>query len=372
MSGMDLGGPVWSNGSVPEGTVLGRPVGGGVKPLTPAEVATILSTPSSSTIGNLLTANQAGCSNTAAFYPTNATLSAVSGDAGSSGIRLTSTFNGTASVYVNFGALQSGVLKGDTPVQPGMVYTAVASVRSDALTLNVNLILTFFAADRTTSVGTVTAGAAALSTSWRRFSATGVAPANAAYAVAYLLPATALSIGDTYDVSAVGIWAGAGGLWAMPGVPIVNTGRRVTHPNTDDVLVQAWDSTQSRWQVAHYDTGRRSLTLANGWTATAATVRRVGYAVEAVFTGLNGASASSGTVVTLDSSLRPPFALAAQIGNTASTFPDKVVTVGTDGTVVVGGTYTNVTAGSLSVRMFTAAAIPTSLPGTLVSSAPYN
>lgn len=43
MSGMDLGGPVWSNGSVPEGTVVGRVTGGNVAALTAAQVANVLS-----------------------------------------------------------------------------------------------------------------------------------------------------------------------------------------------------------------------------------------------------------------------------------------------------------------------------------------
>ena len=55
---------------------------------------------------------------------------------------------------------------------------------------------------------------------------------------------------------------------------------KVTHPNTDDVLVQMWDSTAGRWQTSHYDSGWRdvsaSVTPGPGTSGVSLQMRRYG------------------------------------------------------------------------------------------------
>ena len=87
-------------------------------------------------------------------------------------------------------------------------------------------------------------------------------------------------------------------------------------------------------------------------------------------TGLNGASATSGTILTLPAGFRPPVAMVMPIGDTASTVPNRMVTANTNGTIVAGTGYANITAGSARMDWSTAAARDTSLPGTLVTAAP--
>jgi hypothetical protein len=57
------------------------------------------------------------------------------------------------------------------------------------------------------------------------------------------------------------------------------TNLRVTHPNTDDVLVETFDTPKNRWQMTHYDSGNRQITtFLNGWTGQLI-VRRINHSV---------------------------------------------------------------------------------------------
>lgn len=341
--------------TVPEGTVLGRRVGGGVAALTPAEVATILSTPSSSTIGNLLTANQS--------TPATGQLT-LSGCTEATGLVLTASGSGA------YTALVSGVA-----VTVGQVYTVSASLAPTGRAAAVRISWRNAGGSEVSAVAGDTIAAGATGTSM----AVGVAPATAVTMYAYAAYASTGSAGDAVTVTKFGAWAGAGGLWSPPGVPITGTGRRTTHPNTDDVLVQAWDSTQGRWQVAHYDSGWRDVaTLLTSFTGAGdgARLRRVGGTVFLAIRGtFNGLSVNVSNFFTQPS------------GFTSSFNTYGVIGVVTDGSTAVrhvdeGATgnvlrfRTNITADGVSTCGWlswpTSDAIPTSLPGTLVSSAPYN
>jgi hypothetical protein len=168
----------------------------------------------------------------------------------------------------------------------------------------------------------------------------------------------------------------------MPGTPITNLGTKVSHPNTDDVLVQRWDAGLSRWQTVHYDSGIRSVTLVNGWTG-ALYCRRIDNLVYWFPTSLSPLNASAKSSHIMFASVPTAFRMAASLA-VGAVYP----TVGQFYAQDVTTTYfikyeapagpalsilpTNFT-GALNGGMVcyqTDAAIPTSLPGTLVSAAP--
>lgn len=156
---------------------------------------------------------------------------------------------------------------------------------------------------------------------------------------------------------------------------------QVTHPNTDDVLVKAWDTTAGALQTIYYDSGWRDVTalLVNGWTTSATVLlRRLNNTVFLSFknSGLNGSSASADTVMTLPTGFRPgsggsyhywPNVLAA---GTAVIEMD----IGSSGAGVLRARTTVPTAGQIGrsgTSFVTNDSIPASLPGTLLSAAPY-
>lgn len=356
MARLDTSGPVWSNGTIPEGTVLGRPVGGGVKPLTPAEVATILSTPSASTIGNLLTANQS--------TPATGQLT-LAGCTEATGLVLTASGSGA------YTALVSGVA-----VTVGQVYTVSASLAPTGRAAAVRISWRNAGGSEVSAVAGDTIAAGATGTSM----AVGVAPATAVAMYAYAAYASTGSAGDAVTVTRFGAWAGAGGLWSAPGVPITGTGRRVTHPNTDDVLVQAWDSTQNRWQVAHYDSGWRvvvAASLLNGWTTGGGIyLRRVNASVFIRLDNIKGAS-SIANPISLPTGFQvygPGSAVvreSALTGKPAWVFGAGATLVSYGG-ILDGTAWTSSHALNGTIVGNSIEALPTSLPGTLSLSAPYN
>ena len=116
--------------------------------------------------------------------------------------------------------------------------------------------------------------------------------------------------GETLYVDALGLWQGAGGVWAMPGQPITHTGRRVTHPNTTDTLIEVWDDGAGAWVVSDYDSGWRDVTslLTNGWSGWVsdprARIRRIGNVIH--FQGhLKGSAATGNDLLTLPTGWRP-------------------------------------------------------------------
>ena len=175
--------------------------------------------------------------------------------------------------------------------------------------------------------------------------------------------------GETFGALASGLWKGAGGQWAMPGRPIVGLGRRVTHPNTDDVLVEVWDDGLGRWQVTHYDSGWRNISgaLINGWAAasTGLHVRRVGQQVRVRAGYLIGTGATTDAFYTVPIGFqRGSFTSVVRVGNQAAR------------SIVIDGVGVWRSDARESTIYFEFAydtdnTIPTSLPGALVSAAPY-
>lgn len=397
MTRVGVRGPVWANGTVPEGSMLGRLVGGILKPLSVAEVAGLLSAPAASTIGNLLTANQASGTDslgaTTGFGVLGGHQIASSAASPIRGTRsLTCTFAGTGAGGVVVGGGAAATSPATLPVVGGGSYTATAAVKSSAPGEVFTLSIYWFLSNGTTAASTAssTSGNFTSAGSASAFSYTAIAPSDAVLASVYLRRVSGAD-GTVFTVDDLGFWAGAGGMWAMPGVPIANTGRRVTHPNTDDVLVEVWDATQGRWQVAHYDSGWRNIasllttdatTKVQTWDSVL--LRRVGSRV----TLLVRATVGTGTAVGTSDSIS---LLTVPVGWRFTDYPcpgylSHISAVGypclVDGGSGSGLVQVRRPIGTASgqwsnglldgeVSWATSNAIPTSLPGTLVSSAPY-
>jgi hypothetical protein len=103
--------------------------------------------------------------------------------------------------------------------------------------------------------------------------------------------------GAWVEIDRAGLWAGAGGDWAMPGTPIQGLGSRTSRPNTTDRLVEVWDG--AKWTPTWYDSGWRELKalVANGWTCTYFRGRRTLLEVHFLVSALDGTAATSDEVI---------------------------------------------------------------------------
>ena len=342
-------------------------------------------------IGNLLTANQASVETDLTGWPS------VAQQGGSVGTAARSTAwaaHGSASML--FTALTTTSAAFDqqtfTPVTAGQVYTVYAEgnkvgtwdraseTRASVVWFNssdgvVGSSMAYFRTDQQYDAG-IGLWSSGLAKAYRTF----VAPAGAVKAKVYFYFGPGGSAGDAFYVDKIGFWAGAGGDWAMPGTPIVNLGHRVTHPNVDDVLVQKWDAGLGRWQTVHYDSGVRDITsLVNAaWTTkTWVRLRRIN---NTVFVGANNLRGTASWVspIVVPTGFRcvgHPAEIAGGV------FREGAATGGMgyhqgygDEPFKYGGMFS----GSwLATYQFnggitypTGDAIPTSLPGTLVTAAP--
>jgi hypothetical protein len=183
-------------------------------------------------VGNLLTANQASVetdtTGLGAFNDCTIARSTAQARVGSASLALTAT-----GVTVCAGATY-------TAVTPGETYTAAMSIRSASASRTGCVAIGWYTSD-TTLISQVLDGPSATvgSGAWSDLAVTAVAPATAAYAqvYSYILGCTA---GEVFYIDALGIWRGAGGQWALPGLPITGTGYQVRAGG----LVDVWDGTQ--------------------------------------------------------------------------------------------------------------------------------
>lgn len=157
---------------------------------------------------------------------------------------------------------------------------------------------------------------------------------------------------------------------------------RVTHPNTDDVLVETWDATQNRWQRTYYDSGWRDITglvtPPSGMTGLNLQLRRVNYTIEYIL-GWNQNATVPPT---------PAFTFTVPVGfRFASNLADLTTAFFSSSGVHSGGVYSLSGGDQLafvaiasqnirqsfthSIRVSGDQAIPSSLPGTLSLAAPY-
>jgi hypothetical protein len=111
------------------------------------------------------------------------------------------------------------------PVTPGNQYTAVASVRKNTAT-STGYHAALLWANSTGSVLSNTAGSyvAGANGSWVQVTATGTAPANAAYAVVQVQADTTHSSTDTFNVDEYGVFNGTNTVWSASDVTVAYTG----------------------------------------------------------------------------------------------------------------------------------------------------
>ncbi len=378
--------------TVAPSSLVGRGPAGGIAALGPADVRFGFDLAQASMVGNLLTPNQASAGDalgtTAGFVAIASTLTVVSSGAyqGNAFIRAT-VFGGGGSVCVG-----GNHLSGSIPVTPGQPFTALMMVKSDQTASGYVRMYWW------TSAGNVAASTAysdspsvALSATWSRYVVTAVAPGNAAY-VSMRSPSSSV-VGATIDVDMLGWWAGAGGDWAMPGVPITNLGHRVTHPNVDDVLVQKWDAGLGRWQTVHYDSGLRALVVTSGGSVTSGAFASTDWGPNAsnagyihirrinsvVYCWIQWAEAKvanpTGSLVTHADGFRSGAATSQFVIHVQNTQPNVFFTSAGNSSINRGAGTCNLgdcigRGGAMAAQWFTADAIPTSLPGTRVDYAP--
>lgn len=231
------------------------------------------------TVGNLLTTNAATLETDLSGWGSvfQCTVARTTADfySGAASLLMTATATG------NIQAFSDSVAN----VVPGQLYTSSFQVKVDAAAASATYPLlvgirwltagSVFISDSTIAFGT------ANKTGWTRALTSAVAPANAARAsvVVYF---QAVTSGDKFYIDEIGLWKGAGGLWASPGTPIANLGF-YTDESVGRRLYQ-WDANNNRFQMTYGDTGLRDVTAALGnsshFTINNADLRRVGSTVE--------------------------------------------------------------------------------------------
>lgn len=152
---------------------------------------------------------------------------------------------------------------------------------------------------------------------------------------------------------------------------------RVTHPNTDDILIEVFDGTN--WNVALYDSGIRSITIGSSWTSGTVEMRRVNDLVFCEVDNLAGSTSLTNSMVAIPTQFAPSSSqlrlITAWQGNATSGKPVWLMMNDNYGGVLnYKGAHFDGTAWSssypisLATTWMTSAAIPTSLPGTLVTA----
>jgi hypothetical protein len=320
-------------------------------------------------VGNLLTANQASGTDalgtTEGFAPSAIYSSVAVASGGVSGNCLqlnTVASNNGGGVSLNAKPDATGVA-GSIPVVAGTTYTAMMMSKSSAT--SVLRIRIFWLNSSGQVVSSLDSADAPSDGTWRVSSVTGVAPAGAAYASVFIRRSMS-TVGDTHLVDSLSFHVGAGGDWAMPGTPILNQGRRVSRPNGTDRLVEVWDG--AAWVPVHYDSGERQIggLMVNGWTGLLG-LRRVGGFCRLKVQGIADGTAGQ----YLDPSTLPAglgaglFAIMTYRNGTTG-----AITTGRAGRVESAMPAAGQNLSSELVYIPDSLAVPTSLPGTLISTAP--
>ena len=327
-----------------------------------------------SSAGNLLPENIAtgtdALQSAAGFDWSNATISSSTEQAasGSRSLKIVSTVTGT---YLARVAL--------TGLIPGQVYTVQAKYKNGVGSRSYSL-----------DVGSPTP------TNIVRTSSPLAAPATFSVIETTFIPTqsthtlfltsysgTPGSIGDSFYVDEIGLWKGAGGTWAPPGVePIRDLGIRVRRPNGTDRAVEQWNGTA--WSLVDYYSGWRDVSadLQNGWTGGLIMCRRNDTVeLRPKYAGLNGSAKTSTIFYTPAEGFRTPLdnVLFGPSGNQYPVY-GHFSTGGTTLVAIVGEqvvsalsastTVTNLNGGAVRYPTRNDGIVPPSLPGTTLTSAP--
>lgn len=254
------------------------------------------------------------------------------------------------------------------PVVAGQVYTASFALRSDQTSGETFQPVIYWYT--TTGVGPAINGTTTTVTNagWTTVMVTGVMPATAVTATVAVRRVTGAA-GAVLYIDQAGLWMGAGGVWAPPGVPISGLGMKTD--NTAGKASYIWDETVPGWRLIAYDTGMRDVSslLANGWTLSSSqpafSVRRTLTTVH-LLVGLNPTSKTDVVPGVLPSGFLPignNFQVRFGESSSGSSLPGYIAAGGS--VVVIGATTTDVFG---TVSWTAAAALPTSLPGTQVTA----
>jgi hypothetical protein len=207
-------------------------------------------------IGNLLTPAEAGCASAPSGSQCTITVDEVGRDG--QGLRIVA-----GGATIGYG-LHGWVNRGTMPVTGGATYTHRVSVRALAVsgTPLARVTVYWWTAPGTNSPASpprADSGWAPLTATWVDLELAVNAPADATHASIWVA-FSGVTVGDIYAADQQGWCRGAGGDWAMPGVPIVNQGIRHTAPNGTDSLTEVWDSTKGVWVPVRYSSGVRTVT----------------------------------------------------------------------------------------------------------------
>jgi hypothetical protein len=284
------------------------------------------------TVGNLLTANQASIeTDTTGLAGWNDCTIARTIDIPSHGAYCLKVTPTGAAPYAGTSVGTAGV-----PVTAGETYTATVDMYVLAAASVMVLVYWYSAAGAL--VDSSYKAATFSGESSKTITVTAVAPATAAFAAVGVYTNDAAH--DFY-LDKLGLWKGAGGVWALPGTPITGLSEQATNgavhlsgTGTPEGVITAapgstWLQTDSttdvkgwiRWVKAtgtgntgwvagaEADTGWRDIDggdLVNGWSLSSSVfnVRRVGTQVYLIIYA-NGASASAAAFYTLPAGLRP-------------------------------------------------------------------
>jgi len=238
----DLADSAVTSAKIADGTIVNADVNASAA----IDVAKLSGVVASATVGNLLDYASATLDTSTGFWQGSASTLAVNTSDPYAGVGcLEATATGSAQFYVSASKT--------VQVTPGQPYTLTYAAKSATRNLQVYLTWTNAAGGTVLDQG-IPKGAC---TSWTVFSDTRVAPAGATCVAIHFYAMTAGSAGDTLLLDRIGLWAGAGGLWAPPGTPIANLGTY-----TDETVgrrIFTWDTANNRWQMTYGDTGWREI-----------------------------------------------------------------------------------------------------------------
>ena len=224
----------------------------------------------SSSLGNLLTANQASFETDTTGWAagSNSTVArVVSPSLMSTGaLEITCTGAGSATYATQISPNRSPA------VTPGVTYTASVAVKSATVGRSTAVSITWYTSGLD-SISSTPAGVAMSSTSgWTTITTTGTAPATAAYG-RIILTIYSPGASEIHYLDCAGFWQGTGGDWAMPGKAIPGTQQSATTPSqvsANNMLTVGHTETTTPWVVG---SGTLAVTTSDKYGASTSSLQ---------------------------------------------------------------------------------------------------
>lgn len=358
ITGTDIASGTVTSTNILDGTIVNADINASAA----IDVSKLSGVVTSAGVGNLLTANQASFETSVPASGTNCTITqdATYAVDGTKSMLMTSL---AAGAMDNSGSAYSVAIP-----EPG-TYTVYAKFRSDQTAMGAVVLAV--------GSGITQDGARANATSSGWTTLYGTFSATAATTVSVYISTSGgighpSAGGQKLWIDTVGVWRGAGGLWALPGTPIANLGTY-----TDESVgrrIFTWDNVNSRWQMTYGDTGDRTaaITYTNNWANSYGVhrLRRIGNTVYLV-AALDSTNATADAAFTVPSGFRPTLAAITAVAIGGGSNLPRTLSLGTDG---VGTIYragmTPQGGWQLTVAYPTNDSWPSSLPGTAAGSIP--